>query len=156
MFEIVRYTCDRQKEWNHFVSSSKNGTFLFDRRYMDYHADRFHDHSLLFFLKGRLFAILPANRVGDTLHSHQGLTYGGLVTDACATTARVVTLFQEMNERLKADGIRQCLEAYFFTTGIVTIQARCTTIQDNTQCRSTIAWSITYSTKGFALCLKFS
>ena len=106
MFEIVRYTCDRQKEWNHFVSSSKNGTFLFDRRYMDYHADRFQDHSLLFFLKGRLFAILPANRVGDTLHSHQGLTYGGLVTDACATTARVVTLFQEMNERLKADGFR--------------------------------------------------
>jgi hypothetical protein len=25
--------------WNSFVAASKNGTFLFDRNYMDYHAD---------------------------------------------------------------------------------------------------------------------
>ena len=106
MFEIVRYTSDRQEEWNRFVATSKNGTFLFDRRYMDYHADRFEDHSLMFFLKGRLYAVLPANRVGDTLFSHQGLTYGGLVTDAQATTARIATLFEEMNGLLKTEGIR--------------------------------------------------
>jgi hypothetical protein len=107
MFEIIRYDKDRELQWNDFVARSKNGTFLFDRRYMDYHADRFEDHSLLFFLKGRLYAVLPANRVGDTLHSHQGLTYGGLVTDAHATTARIAMLFQEMNEQLKAEGIRR-------------------------------------------------
>ena len=27
----------------------------------------------------KVIALLPANRVGDTLHSHQGLTYGGLI-----------------------------------------------------------------------------
>ena len=82
MIDIIRYTADRADEWNRFVAQSKNGTFLFDRGYMDYHADRFEDYSLMFFRDGRLFALLPANRDGDTLYSHRGLTYGGLVMDA--------------------------------------------------------------------------
>ena len=43
MFSIIRYTADKADEWNQFVAQSKNGTFLFDRRYMDYHAERFED-----------------------------------------------------------------------------------------------------------------
>ncbi len=47
---------------------------------MEYHHHKFEDFSLLIFDdKQKLIAILPANRVGDTLFSHQGLTYGGLV-----------------------------------------------------------------------------
>ena len=38
MFEIRRYSADKADEWNAFVATSKNGTFLFDRRYMDYHS----------------------------------------------------------------------------------------------------------------------
>ena len=49
MFEIKRYTPELAKEWNQFVAESKNGTFLFDRNYMDYHSDRFNDHSLMFY-----------------------------------------------------------------------------------------------------------
>ena len=79
MFEIVRYTPGHIAEWNQFVEASKNGTFLFDRRYMDYHADRFNDFSLMFYLGSRLLAVLPAHVVGDTLCSHNGLTYGGLL-----------------------------------------------------------------------------
>ena len=52
MFEIVRYTADKAKEWNQFVAESKNGTFLFDRHYMDYHSDRFQDYSLMFYRDG--------------------------------------------------------------------------------------------------------
>ena len=69
-------------EWNQFVRASKNGTFLFDRRFMDYHSDRFSDHSLMCYREGRLYALLPANEKGDTLVSHGGLTYDGLVTDS--------------------------------------------------------------------------
>ena len=47
--DIRRYTPEKADEWNRFVAQSKNGTFLFDRRYMDYHADRFQDHSLMFY-----------------------------------------------------------------------------------------------------------
>jgi uncharacterized protein (DUF486 family) len=41
--------------------------------------DRFQDYSLLIFEEDKLIAVLPANRVGETVYSHQGLTYGGLV-----------------------------------------------------------------------------
>ena len=40
----------------------------------------FQDASLMIYRKGQLYALLPANRLGDTLYSHQGLTYGGLIT----------------------------------------------------------------------------
>ena len=76
MFEIERYTDAQAGEWNAFVRSSKNGTFLFDRGYMDYHADRFADASLMCRRDGCLYALLPANRDGDALYTHQGLTYG--------------------------------------------------------------------------------
>lgn len=46
---------------------------------MDYHQDRFEDHSLMIYSKKKLVALFPANRVGDVLHSHQGLSYGGLL-----------------------------------------------------------------------------
>ena len=107
MFEIRRYDDRRHDEWNAFVAQSKNGTFLFDRRYMDYHADRFADHSLMAYRNGRLYALLPAHREGDRLLSHGGLTYGGLITDAHTTAADTVVLFQELAELLRADGIRQ-------------------------------------------------
>jgi len=48
---------------------------------MDYHSDRFEDYSLMVYNDNKLVAILPANRVGDAIHSHQGLTYGGLILD---------------------------------------------------------------------------
>lgn len=109
MFEIIRYTADRADEWNAFVARSKNGTFLFDRGYMDYHADRFEDFSLMFYLDGRLYGLLPANRKGDVLQSHMGLTYGGLVMDAKTTATATVELFRQMNIYLREQGIRQVL-----------------------------------------------
>ena len=55
MFDIKRYDKNTDREaWNAFVALSKNGTFLFDRSYMDYHSDRFKDHSLMFYLNGKL------------------------------------------------------------------------------------------------------
>lgn len=78
-FEIRRYKTEDAAVWNEFVGNSRNGTFLFDRRYMDYHADRFSDHSLLAYRGGKLSAVLPANESGDILYSHQGLTFGGWV-----------------------------------------------------------------------------
>ena len=107
MFEIQRYTSDRRDEWNAFVAQSKNGTFLFDRRYMDYHSDRFTDCSLMIFRRRQLWAILPANRVGDTVCSHQGLTYGGLVIDRRATAAEVCEAMQAINDFLRGEGVKK-------------------------------------------------
>lgn len=106
MFEIRRYTPEHVDEWNQFVAESKNGVFLFDRRYMDYHSDRFCDHSLMFYSDGRLLAVLPAHQSGDTLCSHNGLTYGGLVMSPRMTVVQTMHLFREMNEYLRSQGIR--------------------------------------------------
>ena len=35
--------------WNKLVSESKNGTFLFDRNFMDYHKHKFQDFSLMIY-----------------------------------------------------------------------------------------------------------
>lgn len=93
-------------EWNLFVAASKNGTFLFDRRFMDYHADRFCDHSLLVYRDQRLYALLPANQKDDTLVSHGGLTYGGLVTDSRCSVKGVLDAFTAINEYLRQQGFR--------------------------------------------------
>ena len=107
MFEIRRYTSGQADEWNAFVTASKNGTFLFDRRYMDYHSDRFEDCSLMVYYKSELYALLPANRVADTLYSHQGLTYGGLLMTSDSKTAVVRDAFVAVNAFLRQEGIRR-------------------------------------------------
>ena len=109
MFEIRRYTEADKAAWDAFVAQSKNGTFLFFRDYMDYHRDRFDDHSLMFYRDRRLYALMPANRKGDVFQTHAGLTYGGLVMDAKTTAAATVELFRELNEYLRKEGFRQVL-----------------------------------------------
>ena len=100
--QINLYQCGSQQfeEWNEFVAKSKNGTFLFDRRFMDYHANRFQDYSLMFYDNDRLQAVMPAHVNGDTLVSHGGLTYGGLVMGQEIKAAQVCELFRELNEVL--------------------------------------------------------
>ncbi len=75
---------------------------------MDYHSQRFADHSLLYYNdRGRLLAVMPANENDGILYSHQGLTYGGLILSQKATTASVCTLIKEMNVSLAKTGIRK-------------------------------------------------
>lgn len=85
MMNIRRYTHHDQEAWDTLVRNARNATFLFFRQYMDYHSERFTDHSLLFYdSKDNLMAALPANEIYNDnavrmLVSHQGLTYGGLI-----------------------------------------------------------------------------
>lgn len=106
MIHIERYSSKDSEAWNTFVERSKNGTFLIDRRYMEYHSDRFLDASLLFYNdKGNLVALLPANLSGKLLSSHDGLTYGGLVMDNNITTATATDCFQMLKTWMGDNGI---------------------------------------------------
>ena len=108
MIIIQRYSAEHFDEWNSFVAASKNGTFLFDRRYMDYHSDRFSDYSLMFYdEKHRLVAVLPANAEGDVLQSHHGLTYGGLVVGDAFRTVMALETMEAMNAFLRREGFRR-------------------------------------------------
>lgn len=109
MYVIKRYDETFHDSWNRYVAKARNATFLFYREYMDYHSDRFRDHSLLFFVGNHLHSILPAHEVGDIFSSHRGLTYGGLLMDDDVTTADVLCLFEELNEYLRSHGFRKVL-----------------------------------------------
>ena len=78
-YTVKRYESNYFNSWNAFISSAKNATFLFHRDFMEYHSDRFEDFSLMVYEEDKLVAVMPANRVGSTVFSHQGLTFGGLV-----------------------------------------------------------------------------
>jgi len=77
--EVMRYDASLEPEWNRFVADSCNANFLFHRNYLDYHRDRFQDASAVVFVDGEIKAIFPANSVGKSIHTHQGLTYGGVL-----------------------------------------------------------------------------
>ena len=100
VIEAVPYNSSMKEKWNAFVKDSKNGTFLFQRDYMDYHADRFVDCSLMFYKKSELVAVLPANykKEEQRVYSHGGLTYGGLVLSeriSVADTMQVMSCAME-------------------------------------------------------------
>lgn len=73
---------------------------------MEYHSDRFQDYSLLIHKAEKLVAVLPANRLGDTLYSHQGLTYGGLIVSPKLKLKDYILLFQELLQHLEKQGIQ--------------------------------------------------
>ena len=105
MIEIKTYTPEQQAVWDEFVASCCNATFLHQRAYMDYHSDRFTDHSLMAYSDERLVAVLPANVVGKTLFSHQGLTYGGWLHQVKHFDATVMmAVMQSAAEWLKNEG----------------------------------------------------
>ena len=78
-FKIERYHDSLTDVWDDFVERSKNGTFMLTRKFIVYHCDRFKDASLLIYKNKKLIAVFPANRSEQTIYSHQGLSYGGLV-----------------------------------------------------------------------------
>ncbi len=101
--EIKRYDKTCEKDWNLFVERSKNPLFMFNRNYMDYHSDRFKDHSLMFFEEGKLVALLPANEKDKTLYSHGGLTYGGLILNDKAKQHTVNDCFDSLMDYANAE-----------------------------------------------------
>lgn len=82
MISLKKYTEQDKELWNRFNRESKNSLFMFERDYMDYHKERFIDHSLMFYNDESLIAILPMSENGLELTSHGGLTYGGFITDS--------------------------------------------------------------------------
>ncbi len=98
---VRRYLAEDSTIWNAYVADAKNATFLFNRGFMDYHADRFNDYSLMVFDGDKLLSILPAHRDKDAVYSHRGLTYGGLVLDKKSKLASVVKILASVLQFLE-------------------------------------------------------
>ncbi|PRP65769.1 GNAT family N-acetyltransferase [Nonlabens agnitus] len=82
--QITLYTPQFKDQWDQCVRESHSGCFLHERDFMEYHAHRFEDHSLMFFDNDTLVACFPAHIIDNNLKSHRGLTYGGFFASAKA------------------------------------------------------------------------
>lgn len=109
MITIREYTKNDNVVWDEFVKSSKNGIFMFNRSFMDYHSDRFKDNSLMFYDEDELIAILPASIHNDELRSHGGLTYGGFITNEKMKQHRMLECFDVLKTYMAENKINRLI-----------------------------------------------
>jgi len=102
VISILPYSRERKSEWDEFVSTAKNGLFQFYRDYMDYHAERFSDASLMLYDEGRLCALFPASVSGNVLSSHGGLTFGGVISSSRMTASGMLSSIGKIIEHARA------------------------------------------------------
>ena len=76
---LLAYDPSQSRVWDNIVKRARNGHFMFQRSYMDYHADRFEDASFLLLRGEAVVAVLPAHRREDALVSHGGVSFGGWI-----------------------------------------------------------------------------
>ena len=106
MIYIKKYKEEQKNIWNNFINDSKNGIFMFNRNFMDYHSDRFIDYSLMFYdEKDNLIAVLPANIKDNILYSHQGLTYGGFIVKNEMKQHKMLECFECLVQYMKKNKI---------------------------------------------------
>lgn len=107
---VKKYSSNDKIIWNEFVKLSKNHHFFFERDFMEYHSDRFNDHSLMIYdEKDKLLALLPANLEQDILYSHQGLTFGGLIIKSTAKQNEILDVFVEIKKYLKENSLNKLI-----------------------------------------------
>lgn len=97
MITVKKYSDEHRNIWNEFCKNAKNSLFMFQREYMEYHKNRFKDHSLLFYDNDELIAVLPISQNGNIFISHGGLTYGGFIT----------------GEKIKQHSMNECFDVLF-------------------------------------------
>ena len=107
MITIKPYLSENKAIWNEFIENSKNGIFMFNRNFMEYHSDRFIDNSLMFFDNDNLIAILPMNIRDKVLYSHQGLTYGGFITDEKMKQHKMLECFEALKQYMQVNNIEK-------------------------------------------------
>ncbi|WP_111684346.1 GNAT family N-acetyltransferase [Winogradskyella tangerina] len=105
--KVLQYQPSDKHLWDSFVLDSNQQTFLFQRGFMDYHSDRFSDFSLMIYMDDKLIALLPANKVGNELHSHQGLTYGGIICNFRLKSEEVIVIFKAILQFLNQSKIEK-------------------------------------------------
>lgn len=97
---IFQYQAQWKNAWDKLVASESNSALIHFRDYMEYHSDRYQDHSLICLQESRLFAVLPASLAGNRLISHQGLTFGGWIYNEQLTEDQLDILDQALLEYL--------------------------------------------------------
>ncbi|PSR53370.1 GNAT family N-acetyltransferase [Adhaeribacter arboris] len=101
MIQIERYQSSLKSVWDNFNEQALNGTFFFNRNFIEYHGERFTDHSLLFYLNDQLVALLPLHEKDGVVASHLGLSFGGILVSRKVDTLLMLRLFEKLVDYLK-------------------------------------------------------
>ena len=104
-FTLHKFEPSQRSAWDSVVRASKNGNFLHLRDYLEYHARRYVDSSLIVYKCGRPVAVFPCNRVNNQIMSHGGLTYAGLIYGTSFRAVDVLELFEQICDYFKQAGI---------------------------------------------------
>lgn len=112
-FSAKWFSADQSPEWDRFIEASSMGTLQHSRRFLSYHLDRWVDRSVLIFEeRGRLVALLPAAEDptdAETIISHPGATYGGLVFDDSEKGTRTAEILKTVRHFLRDHNVHTLL-----------------------------------------------
>lgn len=106
-WEILKYSPELRAAWESVVVASGHASILPHRDYLEYHGDRFEDFSVICYHDGVPVAVMPAHREGDTLRSHRGLTFGGLIVRQGVEPDIWKNVFAGLIRGLSACGLRR-------------------------------------------------
>ncbi len=109
-FRIKKYSESDRNIWNDFLLTCKNYHFMFNRDFIEYHSDRFKDHSLIILdEKDKIVALLPGNLTDRTFYTHQGLTFGGFLINKNIHASDLLEIFKILKLYLKEEGIEKII-----------------------------------------------
>lgn len=109
MLTIEAYNLSKHKSWDDFVAVSRNGTFMQQRTFLNYHPpERFADCSVMVYKPcGELIAVVPAAQVMEgqkrVFLSYPGASHGGIIVDKRFGTAEAMELVTLLTEYCKAN-----------------------------------------------------
>lgn len=109
MLKIEVYNQSHQKDWDNFIGSSRNGTFMQQRTFLNYHPPgRFVDCSLMVYNShGNLIAVIPAAQKMEGLKkvfsSYPGASHGGIIVDRKFGTYEAMALVPLLTEYCKSN-----------------------------------------------------
>lgn len=109
MFSVRPYAPADGPAWDALVERSRNGNLLHRRGYMDYHADRFVDGSLMIERNGEVAAVFPANLQDKLAVSHGGLTYAGLIMSHALRAESTLAVFEQIAGHYRARGVERLI-----------------------------------------------
>lgn len=109
VIKLRPYHASDAAAWDAVVGRSRNGNFLHRRGYMDYHADRFIDSSLVVERGSEIVAVLPASIRDTVVSSHGGLTYAGLLTTHDLRADATLSVFELIGEHYRQAGVSQVI-----------------------------------------------
>ncbi|MGG0789889.1 GNAT family N-acetyltransferase [Peribacillus simplex] len=110
--EIKTYTHEFEVEWDEFVQHSRNGTFMQQRQFINYHPlEKFQDFSLMVYDgQNRLIAVIPAalKIEGDVpiFCSYPGASHGGIIIQHRFDTSKALALTPLLIEHCRRLGFK--------------------------------------------------